>query len=626
MEKILPHPILPRFFDSPQDEKRYADRMMVRGIRVVSDEDPEDGPKWRGDHSFSADAARYSLTNFIEPEVAKSHPSWTREQVRSHARETFEKRLHQDLAYEKKESSHEESSVTWQPIQTEKGWELATVYGDTMITLSELWEHTKEFAAFAGNPAAYNAEEHATQLRMQDAFICGEATGFVSVLSHPDAVRYVQVWKKTDDGSIVSTHIDLAKTTGRDFTHEESAAFIHHLQSVHGGDAAPESTYAHFFVRGENVSEHDIRAVAISRTIEVNHARIPRERENVGDTVLRDTFDSMAVIGAYLRDHIERRISDFKEHAQKIRKPPDEHPIPVIEKQLTFMTQRIKRDAQEPVKSLLANWWVTKGILHHVDRVPVAAVPALSWITQDVDAPAVELEGVKRFSTIRYVEKKEKMTDINTLGIKKFSERARELIVKSTKKLVSLMTFKKTPFTTESRIRKVESSLPRVVPARDVLSRIIARVRIPHWIDALSARRIQQGENARLSRLIDATTRWFQRIAHHEYLSGNRPSQGKTELRELLVPLELPLLRFAFLFWRAIHASNVEVGSNNVIKEHPSSDRGVPTETIPPHWVLLSIIWYLALLREGGFAKKKHKKKKRRSLLWHHISLHFVIE
>ena len=78
MEKILPHPIVPRFFDSPRDEKQHTDRMMVRGVQVVRDEDPGDRPKWRGDHSFSADAARYSFSNFIEPEVAKSHPSWTR--------------------------------------------------------------------------------------------------------------------------------------------------------------------------------------------------------------------------------------------------------------------------------------------------------------------------------------------------------------------------------------------------------------------------------------------------------------------------------------------------------------------------------------------------------------------
>lgn len=587
MEKILPHPILPRFFDSPKEELKIVDRMVIR----------DDPPKWRGDHSFSADAARYSLTNFIEPEVAKSHPDWTREQVREQSLDTFEKRLRQDQSFEKKESAHEESSVTWQPIQTENGWELATAYGDTMITLSELWEHTKEFAAFAGNPAAYNAEEHATQLRMQDAFIRGEATGFVSVLSHPDAVRYVQVWKKTDDGSIVSTHIDLAITTGRDFTHEESAAFIHHLQSVHGGDTAPESTYAHFFVRGENVSEHDIRAIAVAHMRVVNHSPVPRDRRSLGGTVLRDTTDSVIVLGAYLRNHIEQKISDFKKHTQKIRKPLGEHLIPVTEKKHGAKPQRTNIDAQEPIKLLLADWWVTKRIVGYVDHVPVAAVAALTWTTRDVAVPYIEYNSAKRTATKRYVERKEQMSKIKTSENKKFSRKAGEWIMNSMKKIVLQETFKKTPVSSASPIKRTESSLPRGVAARDVLLRFIARVK----------------EKVKPPRFIEIAKRWFREIMMHEKYSEALQTQKETQSRELLVPLELPLLRFAFLFWRAIHASNVEV-------------KRVPTETIPSQWVLLSIIWYLALLREGGFAKKKHKKKKRRSLLWHHISLHFVIE
>lgn len=632
MEKILPHPILPRFFDSPKDELKIVDRMVIR----------DDPPKWRGDHSFSPDAAKYSFSNFIEPEVTKKNPDWTREQVREQALEKFEKRLRQDLSYEKKELAHEESSVSWQQVQTENGWELATAYGDTMITLSELWEHTKEFAAFSGNPAAYNAEEHCVQLRMQDAFIRGEATGFVSVLSHPDSVRYVQIWNKADDGSIVSTHVDLAKTTGRDFTHEEGATLIRNLQSIHGGDEAPQSTYAHFFVREQNVSEYNIRAVAVVQTIEVNHSPVPRESGSVGGTVLRDTLDSMVVLGAYLRDHIERRISDFKEHAQKKQKPLSEHSFSVMETSNGIKPKRTRAEKEEPIKSVLADWWVTKGILRHVDRVPVAAVAALLWITQDVNVRAVDPEGVKRFSTIRHAEKQEKMTDIKISGIKIFSERVGELIVKSTKKLVSLMALEKTQVSTAARIKRTESNLPRVVSARDVLSRFDARVMLVHWINAIQKTIVW----ARVLNIFREKSRHFIEITKHrrrELAGRKKPSEvarfrEEVKFIEHFSPIEVALVRFAFLVWWAIRVHHgTEVSSSAKIESVPrhkdvsaprSRRRRLETgmETNSPQWILLSIIWHLALLREVGFSKKKKKKKKGRSLLWHHISLHFVIE
>lgn len=565
----------------------------------------DDRPKWRGDHSFSVDAAKYSLTNFIEPEVKKKHPNWSPQEVRADAMKRFEKRIRQDLSYERKEFSHEESSVIWNPIQTEKGWELATSYGDTMITLSELWEHTKEFAAFSGNPAAYNGEEHVAQLRMQDAFIRGETAGFVSVLSHPDAVRYVQVWKKADDGSIVSTHVDLHKTTGRDFTHEEGIALIRNLQSVHGGEVSSESSYAHFFVRGEQVSEQHIRAFAITQTTEV--------KRSVGKIVLSDTLDSMVVLGAYLRDHIERRISDFNEHAHKKHKLLSEHTA-----------------TEEPIKFLLADWWVSKRILYHIDRVPVAAVAALLWITQDADAPAVDPEGVKRFSTIRHAEKKEKMTSIKISGIKIFSERVEELIVKSTKKLVSLMALEKTQISTISGIKRIESNLPRVVPARDVLSRFSTRVKLVHWINAIQKTivwgRVLNIFREKSRRFVEITKHRRREIVGRKKLSEVARSQVDVKLREHFSPMEVLIIRYAFLVWWAIRVQYGTEASSSEKIEHELRRESVSEETNSPQWILLSIIWYLALLREAGFAKKKHKKKKGRRLLWHHISLRFVIE
>ena len=84
-------------------------------------------------------------------------------------------------------------------------------------TFTTLGTH-KEYAQHIGNPRAYNKEEARSQIAMQDAFINGHASGFVSILSHPDSVRYVQLWEKMPTGDIASKQIDLYATTGRDFT------------------------------------------------------------------------------------------------------------------------------------------------------------------------------------------------------------------------------------------------------------------------------------------------------------------------------------------------------------------------------------------------------------------------
>ena len=152
--------------DRDSVEKRLDDRLTLRGIQVIrdTDESGKESKKWRGDHTFSPDAATYSLMHFVEPEVAREHPDWNPSQIHTEAMSRFTQRLEQDLAYERMESDHGESVIHWKPIETKEGVTvLATQYGDRMITLSELWEHTKEYAAFTGTPDAYNEAEHRSQ-------------------------------------------------------------------------------------------------------------------------------------------------------------------------------------------------------------------------------------------------------------------------------------------------------------------------------------------------------------------------------------------------------------------------------------------------------------------------------
>jgi len=622
MEKILPHPILPRFFDTPKEEKRYIDRLTIRGIQVMSDENSEDNPRWRGDHTYSAEAAQYSLTNFIEPEVAKSHPDWTHDQVRGYALETFESRLRQDRSFEKKESAHEESSVIWQPIQTENGWELATVYGDTTVTLSELWEHTREFAAFVGNPDAYNAEEHATQLRMQEAFISGEATGFVSVLSHPDTVRYVQLWQKNDDGGIVSKHIDLHKTTGRDFTHEEGDQLIQHLQALNERDTTQRTSYAHFFVREQSVHENDIRTVALAQTIEVNadtavHSLpfVPRLMADVGRQTLRDTSESMVTLGLYLREHVERRIASFRE---RISKSHEVYTTKNVSRKDTETKQMKGPHGENPMLSVLAEWWVTRSMAEEAEYIPVAAVATIAWITrldhkhEYVTENNLTVPSHNDHKQVRYMMQKpenEKREQGNSApGLQRFAERLMELAKKPFNEVLTLFSIDKTHGLTQPYTKVDES---KKYP--DVLLRVFRLFKF----DALRARK-QKSAKREVSLTQELT------LPRKKAENGVLPPESRDD-RVLATHQNREPLTTAFFIWWIIRGFKSDEQSP-VDHEHSRESRHEVSEVALPPWVLLSIIWYLASLREAGKPKNTRKKKKARSLLWHHITLRFVIE
>ncbi len=412
MEKPSPlYDISPRYTGISRGDaeanERFYDRMAIRGIPVLRDGDAEsDAPVWRGDHSFSPDAATYSLMHFIEPEVAREHPDWTQGQIHAFALERFEKRLAQDLSYEHREIIHEESVVNWRPVETGNGAvELATEYGGKMVTLSQLWEHTKEYAAFAGNPAAYNRAEHEAQLLMQDKLINGSSSGYVSVLSHPDAVRYVQVWQKSDNGDVISQHVDLFAATGKDFSPDEAKELIYHLSDFHSQRIESHDTdftYAHFFMSQGSVHTDDIRTIAIAQSVHTEessheHGGLPLRRLHPGTAVpvAADIAEAIQKTGQYFRVKIEEKIQALTkfigvapESRVRVKVSPREsvrsNPTArreTVRARVKEMKKKTgeKEQSDTAISSVLSEWWISRTMAAFVPYLPVASEATLYW-------------------------------------------------------------------------------------------------------------------------------------------------------------------------------------------------------------------------------------------------------
>lgn len=626
--------------EDTEQKERFYDRMTIRGIPVLRDTDSaEQVPAWRGDHTFSSDAASYSLTHFIEPEIAREHPTWSQQQITEAATHRFEQRLSQDLSYEHKESAHEESVVHWQPIQNKEGtWELATKYGDTMVTLPELWEHTREYAEFAGNPDAYNPEEHRAQLRMQEELIRGEANGFVSVLSHPDAIRYVQVWQKTDDGSIISKQVDLYKTTGRDFSHEEGAKLIDHLaayfkEDVGGGEASVIS-YAHIYIHEKEVAEEDIRTIAIAQAMETHDVSAPSfERSipttvlRIGSTAVRDTTESMVQLGAFLREHIDRKIHALKDASPEGKKSSSEqasiHTAEVvavrsdvkkgdstISRVLPDLHRKTEHDTiphtTDVMKTIVSEWLIARTMLAHKDASPVVPFAFILLLTRPLTSESTNTR-TSSDQALEHVQEDvipERQTKMQRLGESlrnafsfiwkdrekkkiRTSIRAKDVQVNILHKQNSrkehtehthLPTHKETPIHALSLSTVI--SLLRILHNMPMFERRISK----------SGKRIENSDSTYTGSVIGPNTHRSEKF-----------TSVHSKSHEYAVKKFTAAIIVWWLTEYSRHTFNkpfdIEGGDSGTDKRDSMIDQ---QESVPSSWILFSIIWYLTALREHG--------------------------
>lgn len=620
--------------DRESADHRYADRMALRGVPVLRDsgEDAEK-PVWRGDHTFSSDAATYSLVNFIEPEIAKKHPDWSSESVHAEAMKQFEKRLSQDLTYEQKESFHEESAVTWKPVQAADGtWELATEYGDALVTLSELWNHTREYAEFAGNPAAYNVEEHRAQLAMQDALISGSASGFVSVLSHPDSVRYVQLWQKTDDGSVVSTQIDLLKTTGKDFSHDEGASLIRHLAVFHGADPAPEtpvSGYAHFFVREKSVREQDIRTIAVAQVMEAHESRasvfIPKEIAAAGRVIIRDTADSMVQLSGYVWQQIDEKIRFLRSESGMVHeasekqdertgrlKFSEEHRVRHTEPEVVRARGRKigthgTEYSTDTMKSVAAEWWVTRLIVLRSAFLPVGSVAVMHWFSVSRESARVSVP-VRRISAVRPAGEQ-------FGGEHRWSGSA----LVSVKNWLRRMDIRRTRMPEASESQQGAEAGKR----RSIMTEIGKRLRFT------SSERKIHAVSERAERFMVHVRRLAAYVSHMPEVSGRNvksETTGRVIISDIVrngqeteqMAYAVRRLQFAIMMWWILmlyRQDSVRPQTESPVSpvnERQTDARGEtdPQDGVP--WILLTVIWQLTAIREQGKSNPQMRKKKKK--------------
>lgn len=598
----------------------------MRRIDEIIRDAKEETPVWKGDHTFSVEAAAYSLSNFLEPEIAKSHPDWNPSQIHEAALARFEKRLNQDLSYERRESAHEDSAVRWRIVETSPGVkELATEYGNDLITLRELWDHTREFAEATGNPRAYNREEERTQLSMQDAFIGGTTDAFVSVLSHPEAVRYVQVWERQSDGEVVSKQIDLSVGVGRDLTHGEADALVDKLAKYSSGKAESVTTdtvssYAHFFIEGGKIGENDIQTIAMVHVMHEEFLRSsePRREEyvtnenrwGVGVDITRTVVDAYQ----YVRDAVSEKIQALrdavsKEHTKTVSaERPSERPKPRNPKK---PEQAHAAQRENAVRSLVADVVISRALLVVAPFVPSGPHAALVWFEQSRtrSAPSQEknIAAVPE-QTVR-VSEPTRWTKANLFS--EFIAAVKRKVAKAPEEKNKVSRDKR-----ESRRPTLERVKRRMFLKRVDLPKRAKEKRAEQPIKPMV---IEQRHGDIVPMIISLLTyinsvREITRIDRPREMQGDRVVVVSDNSKEMIMTPKIKetvksLERYAiaYIVWLLVSmdskkhsvAGDREARPAEVPKDASGHER-TPDRPATP-WLLLAIIWYLSQLRESGF-------------------------
>jgi len=582
----------------------------------------EDAPVWRGDHTFSSDAAKYSFLNFIEPEVANKHPDWSKQKIRKEALTKFQQRLEQDLLYEQKESSHQETAVHWRVIETPTGTqELATEYGGETITLRQLWDHTREYAAFVGIPSAYNANEEKAQYAMEQAFIRGDAQAYISVLSHPDAVRYVQVWERDEDGGVLSKQIDLYKTTGRDFTQTEGDVLVKHLaaftETAQGMPVVTtDAAYAHFIVRSGSVGEQDIRTIAIVQAATLRESSKTYAISDIKDKEIqvplmahKETQNTFLDIQLFVTEAINKKIAQLKEMAtaqkvtEKIEKsiepklklktekgPQSEKDFPLQDAVINHtQPEKLHIGEMDPVTDVLAELVITKTVLSLGSQFSEVSGGALYWLAILVEKKSLPSERIAKSETIR-----EAMVSMMR-SVRIFFEKRNETFTKIYGRSRRLVEY------------AVEPGVPSKLKDQEEIPQ-----RAFGFFEQIA---LHMNESRPVA--VFAMLKELAHLLHPKSTTNEEVDQprdvgrpvaldvGKVILEKeaSLVPVFFGIFYWVFLSYTVkssfAHSGVVEIGARdakNADEKHGTEDYG----SDQPPWILLSIIWHLTMLREAA--------------------------
>jgi len=601
---------------------------------------------WTGDHQFSISALYFTLDNYIIPQVARQYAGqgWTDDQIRKEAVHRVGEFSKVNLQYSMAEMDREPvMEVKWEVIKRDGEKQLfASDYG---ITLRELWEHTREFAEKTGKQSAYNPSEERAQLAMEKRIISGEISTDVFALSHPDGVRYVQMWEKTEGGKIVSKQLDIGAITGRDLTKTEGKDLIHLIKTKYSDrDITPEDLeHPHVMLKNGFVEVEDITTLARAQVMfpaEVVETFTFAARQAAGELV-----DTIKLVGEYFQTETEEVIQnpevvkdidirELFEDEEKIK------PLLTIDKKLedslseSEIVQLWKKKAQEALeitpeqseKLLLEvqeTWTMMKDaqeVISFVNDTGVGIAAAfyaidvmtLSGIKEEI-VDRSQFEQVKEeMFTIAFVADTELLIGA---GVFALNELAMGQVIDGT-------TFTEAIELTEEE-KKEAFSLKKIPESVDA---VVLKETV-EFVQGIAEFPVEEQQKAieKEKEMVEEKI-----VQIWEVIMSEKTAVTTIHAPSEFIDLEpkekdVEQFSFAFAVWAILKLINYRAALGSLVAK-PSLiawiQKGKPEGLIQKEvglWILFSIIWYLAMIREQGAQNNQvpqaQKKKKRKEVV-----------
>ncbi len=593
------------------------------------------------DHSFNHGAIMYSLGHYVEPAIAGQHPDWNPSQVRTEARRQMTISLLESRTFSALERNREPvMEKSWEVVETSPGnLELRTTWGDQQFTLRQLWEHTREAANDASNPrtynpAAYNQAEAAAQLAIQDALISGRASAAVTMISDIGSFRYAQVWEKGEDNTVRTKFIDLGLSAGRDFSSHEATSIMQGIAEFYTqtgkrtfGDS---SNHPHFMVNEGSLDVKDIQTITHTQAAYMPIAQQTVETlEYATKSVLHETKESFMSLGVYVGKQIDDRIQHLRDvltHRFISSSPIDQfsshqsegfaHFMYMKNKQMIgSLEQYIHPDKFQKIKSLLADWFISRTALRVSTETGVGLGGTLFWLQQltqqkkqSLERPNVGehiplwMKALKDGFVVFHKTKLDAKASLHVMDqqetkkvtIRKEMVRGKDKLVYK-KEIVFLSKKEKKRFKTREKnlfsvflllIEKRQSEKKKLYKEKRGKKQLAHRENL-----LLKSRKIEK-KGRRLEHI-------FQKRKEKQYILNFSIALTIWMLLDLLEKKKMHLNskgnEFKATFNKATHQKDILFQKKNLTEDVKQEE--------PTQWLLLAIIWHLAMIREQGMTQ-----------------------
>jgi len=569
----------------------------------------------------------------------------------------FKKRHAMNEAYWNSELQRETETVTSYEIRYNEERKQYEMYHPEYETfLQDMLARTKRYAEEKNQPQVFNKEESNSIIQAERALISGEATSILYPVWHEGGkVRYITEMT-IDGGRVKNKYVDIGKIAGKDLSREEAVQMLQDLRNLHDGHAEKKDDHGPYSILVLKDGEIGFKEIAMTTVKNVNDGKDEKSQETwpvpkrlaEEDVYRRPTYmvknaDRKGEIyfwNGIVGEHgllgtlqiaermYKEKFVPFIRHKREGKKDigeakKKERRTENVQKDVNAVVSRIEKQKEKSDEKKESIIFAQKtgvgvgGALFLLDALTQPVSPLTKKEKQ-------ELRRIKRSERSVLRARLKKKERVQREDAKLQSERGMQKPRNCERKKKTYKEIKRRRYREKKRLRDKEIKRFR---KRETGNIIFLRKEKKRSIDSKEKRKkenlLVHGKEIGLLVALDKITRKIR----SEYQRGKRKPERKIKLhrkekqdaqerkdgvRKTVLEFIRAWILFSLYKYNFHGKPSLENMGTVVFRKKIGKEEQSCQESSP--WILLSIIWYLTMIREQGkvpiLPKKKKKKKK----------------